>query len=111
MPGAKGVTATESETGEDVAELNGHGGAHNLERLLAAVVERAHGSRSRASHACATPMWARADLNRMSHRGSRSAIDEAPADRPCAPCCVALNIFSREIQIPGTVPGLERRGL
>jgi tRNA modification GTPase len=27
-------------TGEDVAELHGHGGAHNLERLLAAVVDR-----------------------------------------------------------------------
>ena len=29
-----------SFTGEDVAELHGHGGAHNLERLLAAVIER-----------------------------------------------------------------------
>jgi tRNA modification GTPase len=29
-----------SFTGEDVAELHGHGGAHNLEQLLAAVVER-----------------------------------------------------------------------
>jgi tRNA modification GTPase len=29
-----------SFTGEDVAELHGHGGAHNLERLLAAVLER-----------------------------------------------------------------------
>ena len=29
-----------SFTGEDVAELHGHGGAHNLERLLAAVLDR-----------------------------------------------------------------------
>ncbi len=29
-----------SFTGEDVAELHGHGGAHNLERLLGAVLER-----------------------------------------------------------------------
>src|SRR6185295_17493201 len=29
-----------SFTGEDVAELHGHGGAHNLEQLLAAVIER-----------------------------------------------------------------------
>jgi len=34
------MRAPASFTGEDVAELHGHGGAHNLERLLAAVVER-----------------------------------------------------------------------
>jgi tRNA modification GTPase len=34
------MRAPASFTGEDVAELHGHGGAHNLERLLAAVLER-----------------------------------------------------------------------
>ena len=34
------MRAPASFTGEDVAELHGHGGAHNLERLLATVVER-----------------------------------------------------------------------
>ena len=34
------MRAPGSFTGEDVAELHGHGGAHNLERLLAAVIER-----------------------------------------------------------------------
>jgi tRNA modification GTPase len=34
------MRAPSSFTGEDVAELHGHGGTHNLERLLAAVVER-----------------------------------------------------------------------
>ena len=34
------MRAPASFTGEDVAELHGHGGAHNLERLLAAVIER-----------------------------------------------------------------------
>jgi len=34
------MRAPASFTGEDVAELHGHGGAHNLGRLLAAVVER-----------------------------------------------------------------------
>ncbi|HTR52341.1 MAG TPA: tRNA uridine-5-carboxymethylaminomethyl(34) synthesis GTPase MnmE [Kofleriaceae bacterium] len=34
------MRAPASFTGEDVAELHGHGGAHNLERLLAAVVAR-----------------------------------------------------------------------
>jgi tRNA modification GTPase len=34
------MRAPASFTGEDVAELHGHGGSHNLERLLAAVVER-----------------------------------------------------------------------
>jgi tRNA modification GTPase len=34
------MRAPASFTGEDVAELHGHGGAHNLEQLLAAVVER-----------------------------------------------------------------------
>lgn len=34
------MRAPASFTGEDVAELQGHGGAHNLERLLAAVVAR-----------------------------------------------------------------------
>src|SRR5262245_21740536 len=34
------MRAPASFTGEDVAELHGHGGAHNLDRLLAAVVER-----------------------------------------------------------------------
>jgi tRNA modification GTPase len=34
------MRAPASFTGEDVAELQGHGGGHNLERLLAAVVER-----------------------------------------------------------------------
>jgi len=34
------MRAPGSFTGEDVAELHGHGGAHNLEQLLAAVVER-----------------------------------------------------------------------
>ena len=34
------MRAPGSFTGEDVAELHGHGGAHNLERLLAAVVAR-----------------------------------------------------------------------
>lgn len=34
------MRAPASFTGEDVAELHGHGGAHNLERLLAAVVDR-----------------------------------------------------------------------
>lgn len=34
------MRAPASFTGEDVAELQGHGGSHNLERLLAAVVER-----------------------------------------------------------------------
>jgi tRNA modification GTPase len=34
------MRAPASFTGEDVAELHGHGGPHNLERLLAAVVER-----------------------------------------------------------------------
>jgi tRNA modification GTPase len=34
------MRAPMSFTGEDVAELHGHGGAHNLERLLAAVIER-----------------------------------------------------------------------
>jgi len=34
------MRAPASFTGEDVAELHGHGGPHNLERLLAAVLER-----------------------------------------------------------------------
>lgn len=34
------MRAPASFTGEDVAELQGHGGVHNLDRLLAAVVER-----------------------------------------------------------------------
>jgi tRNA modification GTPase len=34
------MRAPASFTGEDVAELHGHGGAHNLERLLSAVVDR-----------------------------------------------------------------------
>ena len=34
------MRAPGSFTGEDVAELHGHGGTHNLDRLLAAVVER-----------------------------------------------------------------------
>jgi tRNA modification GTPase len=34
------MRAPASFTGEDVAELQGHGGSHNLERLLAAVLER-----------------------------------------------------------------------
>lgn len=34
------MRAPGSFTGEDVAELHGHGGAHNLERLLASVVAR-----------------------------------------------------------------------
>ena len=34
------MRAPASFTGEDVAELHGHGGAHNLERLLATVLER-----------------------------------------------------------------------
>jgi tRNA modification GTPase len=34
------MRAPASFTGEDVAELHGHGGAHNLERLLAAVLDR-----------------------------------------------------------------------
>jgi tRNA modification GTPase len=34
------MRAPASFTGEDVAELHGHGGGHNLERLLAAVVDR-----------------------------------------------------------------------
>ncbi len=34
------MRAPASFTGEDVAELHGHGGSHNLGRLLAAVVER-----------------------------------------------------------------------
>lgn len=34
------MRAPASFTGEDVAELQGHGGPHNLERLLAAVLER-----------------------------------------------------------------------
>jgi len=34
------MRAPASFTGEDVAELHGHGGGHNLERLLAAVIER-----------------------------------------------------------------------
>jgi tRNA modification GTPase len=34
------MRAPASFTGEDVAELHGHGGAHNLERLLAAVLAR-----------------------------------------------------------------------
>src|ERR1041385_3568724 len=34
------MRAPASFTGEDVAELHGHGGAHNLERLLGAVLER-----------------------------------------------------------------------
>lgn len=34
------MRAPASFTGEDVAELQGHGGAHNLDRLLACVVER-----------------------------------------------------------------------
>ena len=34
------MPAPSSFTGEDVAELQGHGGAHNLDRLLASVVER-----------------------------------------------------------------------
>ena len=34
------MRAPASFTGEDVAELHGHGGTHNLQRLLAAVVER-----------------------------------------------------------------------
>ncbi|HEY5934007.1 MAG TPA: tRNA uridine-5-carboxymethylaminomethyl(34) synthesis GTPase MnmE [Kofleriaceae bacterium] len=34
------MRAPSSFTGEDVAELQGHGGAHNLERLLASVVAR-----------------------------------------------------------------------
>ncbi len=34
------MRAPASFTGEDVAELQGHGGAHNLERLLGAVLER-----------------------------------------------------------------------
>jgi GTP-binding protein TrmE N-terminus len=36
----RAMRAPASFTGEDVAELHGHGGAHNLERLLAAVIER-----------------------------------------------------------------------
>jgi tRNA modification GTPase len=34
------MRAPTSFTGEDVAELHGHGGPHNLERLLAVVIER-----------------------------------------------------------------------
>ncbi|MGE5183326.1 MAG: tRNA uridine-5-carboxymethylaminomethyl(34) synthesis GTPase MnmE [Acidobacteriota bacterium] len=34
------MRAPASFTGEDVAELHGHGGSHNLQRLLAAVTER-----------------------------------------------------------------------
>jgi len=34
------MRAPASFTGEDVAELHGHGGPHNLERLLAAVLDR-----------------------------------------------------------------------
>jgi tRNA modification GTPase len=34
------MRAPASFTGEDVAELQGHGGTHNLERLLAAVIDR-----------------------------------------------------------------------
>ncbi|MBC7974740.1 MAG: tRNA uridine-5-carboxymethylaminomethyl(34) synthesis GTPase MnmE, partial [Myxococcales bacterium] len=34
------MRAPASFTGEDVAELHGHGGPHNLARLLASVVER-----------------------------------------------------------------------
>ena len=34
------MRAPSSFTGEDVAELHGHGGGHNLERLLAAVIAR-----------------------------------------------------------------------
>src|SRR5215468_4669682 len=34
------MRAPASFTGEDVAELHGHGGAHNLDRLLAAVLDR-----------------------------------------------------------------------
>jgi tRNA modification GTPase len=34
------MRAPASFTGEDVAELHGHGGSHNLERLLAAVIDR-----------------------------------------------------------------------
>lgn len=34
------MRAPASFTGEDIAELHGHGGAHNLERLLATVLER-----------------------------------------------------------------------
>ncbi|NVB83695.1 MAG: tRNA uridine-5-carboxymethylaminomethyl(34) synthesis GTPase MnmE [Kofleriaceae bacterium] len=34
------MRAPASFTGEDVAELHGHGGAHNLDRLLGAVLER-----------------------------------------------------------------------
>src|SRR5262249_7297492 len=34
------MRAPSSFTGEDVAELHGHGGAHNLGRLLDAVLER-----------------------------------------------------------------------
>jgi tRNA modification GTPase len=34
------MRAPSSFTGEDVAELHGHGGPHNLERLLAAVLDR-----------------------------------------------------------------------
>jgi tRNA modification GTPase len=34
------MRAPASFTGEDVAELHGHGGPHNLERLLATVIER-----------------------------------------------------------------------
>jgi tRNA modification GTPase len=34
------MRAPASFTGEDVAELHGHGGPHNLDRLLAAVLER-----------------------------------------------------------------------
>src|SRR5262245_13460736 len=34
------MRAPASFTGEDVAELHGHGGAHNLSKLLAAVVAR-----------------------------------------------------------------------
>ena len=41
------MRAPASFTGEDVAELHGHGGARNLERLLEAVLDR--GARSRAA--------------------------------------------------------------
>lgn len=37
---AFGMRAPASFTGEDVAELQGHGGVHNLGKLLAAVIER-----------------------------------------------------------------------
>ena len=41
------MRAPASFTGEDVAELHGHGGAHNLERLLAAVSLGGHGEQAR----------------------------------------------------------------